>query len=327
MTSDNFIAQSNLGGAHADAAGKPTDNPSREAIEHWKVAANCFAEACRLKPDDFSFRLNYAETLMLLGRLEEAEREGMIALPLTRARTEELLWKCLFLLGDVSRKRGQFLNAVAFYEDSLKLKDSWNVRVNLCLALDQASDRTQEAIDQLNEAVRLAPDKAFILGNLGTLHGKRGEWKLAAAKWQDAVALEPNSVKFRSGLAESLIALGQTDAAKVEVREALRLEPGWAATTNRIAWTLATHPDPRWRQPDSALRLSRLACLSADPTPPEFLDTMAVSAAAAGEFDLAVSTGERAIEVAVKARRPELASAISDRVRLYRDHQQYAPRK
>ena len=74
-----------------------------------------------------------------------------------------------------------------------------------------------------------------------------------------------------------------------------------------------------------AVQLARLACLSKDPPEPGYLDTLAAAYAAAGRFDDAVSTAQRAAELAAGGGNQTLAGAVRGRLERYRQHRTAGP--
>jgi hypothetical protein len=67
---------------------------------------------------------------------------------------------------------------------------------------------------------------------------------------------------------------------------------------NILAWTLATCPQANLREPAEAIKLSRKCCEITQFKQPAYINTLAVSYAAAGNFAEAVKTARRALEIA-----------------------------
>jgi len=77
-----------------------------------------------------------------------------------------------------------------------------------------------------------------------------------------------------------------------------------------LAWNLATASDPALRDPDEAVSLARRACELTGHGKPELLDTLAAAFAAAGRFDEAEKTAEKAEKLAEAAGSEALAREI-----------------
>jgi uncharacterized protein HemY len=91
---------------------------------------------------------------------------------------------------------------------------------------------------------------------------------------------------------------------------------------NNLAWLLATHPDPRHRDPREALALAERAVALA-PDDPAVLDTLGAALAASGRFAAAEGAAQRAAERAREAGRLALAADALRRAALYRSGQAY----
>ena len=101
------------------------------------------------------------------------------------------------------------------------------------------------------------------------------------------------------------------------LREALRLQPSWAAPMNTLAWLLATSPEPAIRSGAEALRLATGAVEITKGRDPNLLDTMAAAQAATGAFDQATQTERRAIAMISGSRADSLAAPMRERLKLY----------
>jgi tetratricopeptide (TPR) repeat protein len=92
---------------------------------------------------------------------------------------------------------------------------------------------------------------------------------------------------------------------------------------NHLAWNLATAPDPALRDPDEALSLARRACELTGHGKPELLDTLAAAFAAAGRFDEAEKTAEKAEKLAEAAGSEALAREIRSHLEMFRKGRSY----
>ena len=92
------------------------------------------------------------------------------------------------------------------------------------------------------------------------------------------------------------------DEAVGHYREALRINGDYVDALVDLAWALATSPDPAGRQPEEALRLAERGAQLTRPQTSVVLDVLAASLAAAGRFDEAIATAERAIALATAAK-------------------------
>ena len=94
---------------------------------------------------------------------------------------------------------------------------------------------------------------------------------------------------------------GRTREAVAQYREALRLNPNLAGALNNLAWVLAASPDDELRNGAEAVRLAERACELTHYGEPSFIDTLAAAYAEAGRFPEAVTTAEKAEQLATAA--------------------------
>ena len=85
----------------------------------------------------------------------------------------------------------------------------------------------------------------------------------------------------------------------------------------QLAWMLATHSDPRFRDGQQAVRWAEAICESTDFQAPLALDALAAAYAEVGQFDKAISTAQRALRVARSGKQPQTTRAIEGRLRSY----------
>jgi Tfp pilus assembly protein PilF len=91
-----------------------------------------------------------------------------------------------------------------------------------------------EAIPQLEEAMRLDPAHAEAHSNLGVAFSRRGRWVDAIELYRRALSLDPLQTQAYSNLGNALLQQGRTEEAIAEFDEGLRIDPADAqARTNR----------------------------------------------------------------------------------------------
>jgi Flp pilus assembly protein TadD len=89
-----------------------------------------------------------------------------------------------------------------------------------------------------------------------------------------------------------------------------------------LAWLLAARRAGGNGREGEAVELARKATELTGSTEPVMLDVLAVAYAAAGRFDEAMVTAEKALGLA-RATSPDLASAIQQRLELFRQRRPY----
>jgi tetratricopeptide (TPR) repeat protein len=103
-------------------------------------------------------------------------------------------------------------------------------------------------------------------------------------------------VQRSNRLAFLLVERGRYDDAIELYRKALQRRPGDPATNNSLAWALATHTDPKRREPAEALRLARKA-VAAAPKDANFLNTLGAAQYRAGAWKDAMSSLQAAVRL------------------------------
>jgi Flp pilus assembly protein TadD len=122
------------------------------------------------------------------------------------------------------------------------------------------------------------------------------------------------------------MALGQSGRpreAVAQYREALRLNPNLTGALNNLAWALAASPDDELRNGAEAVRLAERACELTHYDEPLFVGTLAAAYAEAGRFPEAVTTAEKAEQLATDAGLNKLAEKNRQLLELYRAGKPY----
>jgi tetratricopeptide (TPR) repeat protein len=109
----------------------------------------------------------------------------------------------------------------------------------------------------------------------------------------------PSVPEYKSELSETrecLVRLsdaaGRTEEANEYLEKAVRLNPGNAATQNKLAWRLATSLDPNDRDPERAVKLAQEAVELA-PTVADWWNTLGVAQYRAGKWQEAIAALQR----------------------------------
>ncbi len=116
---------------------------------------------------------------------------------------------------------------------------------------------------------------------------------------------------------------GRTREAVAQYREALRLNPNLAGALNNLAWMLATSSKAEFRDGTQAVQLAERACELTHYGEPLFLGTLAAAYAEAGRFPEAVTTAEKAEQLATSAGLTAVAAKNRQRLEFYRAAKPY----
>jgi len=333
----NPIAQNNLGKELADL-GK-----FEEAIAHCR-------ESLRLKPDNAEAHHNLGRALAAVRRTDEAIQQYRQALQLKPmpevhnnlgnalaavGKTDEAIaqfQEALRLkpeaeihnnLGDALAAAGRFQQAIEHWQEVVRLQPDHAVaHHNLGNALDLLG-RPNEAIDHFREALRLKSNYAAAHYNLGRVLPKVGRTQEAIEHLQRALDLRPDDAKTHYCLAHVLAGIGMAHEAIEHYRQALQRAPKFPLALQELAWLLATSAPQEGGDPARAVHLAQRARELVGHENAECLDTLAAAYAAAGRFDDAVLTAERAAQLAESSGQAVVAKNIQSRLELYRAGRPY----
>jgi Flp pilus assembly protein TadD len=195
---------------------------------------------------------------------------------------------------------------------------AWNAGVDL-----QRAGKMPEAIEQYEQALRIWPDNAEAHVNLGVILGQAGRNQEAVEHFEQAVRIKPDSAGAHNNLGLALSRLGRTQEAIGQYEQALRIKPDDPKVQYNLAWLLATSAPEEAGDPVRAVALAERACKRMDNREASYLDTLAAAYAAAGRFDDAIATAQKAIELARADGQPNLVGKIEGRLQLYQGGRAY----
>ncbi len=225
-------------------------------------------------------------------------------------------------LGNVLVKLGRPSDAISHLREAIRLglDDPF---VHRTLARAQQRQELEKAVLQLEEAVRTNPEDARARMNLGFALGKAGRPAEAAEQFQAALQIQPSNADTSFHLGVMSGQAGHHERAIAAYRNALHLRPDWPLATRELAWLLATGPDESPAASAEAVKLAESVCSRAGYRDPVNLDTLAAAYASDGQFEAAVRTVTKAIELAREANNRTFAEKSLKRLELYQAGRPY----
>ena len=227
-----------------------------------------------------------------------------------------------YLASDLA-KSDQNEQAIDHYLESLRLNaDQPDVHCDLADLLANQG-RAGEAIAHYQQALKLRPGYPNALNNLANTLVRQGRLQEAIRYWQQAIRLNPNEAMLHGNLGRAYLLVGDPEKAILNFEQALKLKPDYISILNKLAWVLATSSNPQYRDPNRALAIAERGYKMTGYGAPELVDTLAAAYAAAGRFDEAIRSAQRALQLAELSKQTELAAKIRNRLDLYQQQKPY----
>lgn len=263
-------------------------------------------------PESDELQISLARAYLELGRLQEAERAFAASLrSLPDAPTQ------LAGLGESLRLQGRLDEAMAAYSRAVAIDDRQEEAIRGMTLTHAAAGRMQEALASAQRHVEIAPDSPNALVNLAGLSMQGGALDQAVPLLERALEIEPANPIALATLWQLLMTMGRQAEAIDVLRRAVALHPDDATLICPLCWFLATSSDDSIRSVDEALEFGQ-RCRDANPQWPNAWDALAAAQAAAGRFDDAIVSAERAIELARQAGDQRLVALVESRLARYR---------
>lgn len=181
-----------------------------------------------------------------------------------------------------------------------------------------AKGKKREAMMHFQNSLRIEPNQAPIHSSLGVFFLELGQPEKSLAHLQQAVEIEPEFADAHYNLGNTYLQMGQVKEALAHYTRALEIDPDDTEALNNMAWILATWADPLVRYGAKAVELAQRADSLTRGKNQVIAATLAAALAEAGRFAEAVSTGERAFQLANAEGNTSRADSIRAQIELYR---------
>ncbi len=281
-------------------------------------AAASLERAVRIDPSYANARTNLGNVLARLGRLEEAAEQYRAALKLRPESPEDHS-----NLANVLMNQGKSAQAREHLSLALKLNPRFAEAHNSMGILLAGEGQLAGAVEHFRAALRAKSDFTAARMNLATVLSRAGQTEEAVAEYRGLLRDGPASAQLYYLLAITLAQAKKGREAIRVLRDGIEKVGDDPKLNEYIAWLLATSPDPAVRDGGEALGFAKRAADSKMGTDPSSLDTLAAAYAEQGRFEEAVATAEKALDLARKQARQDLAGPIEQRLLLYRAGRPY----
>ena len=216
-------------------------------------------------------------------------------------------------LGNALFQKGQMDEAIAHYQAALAIQpDHAKAHYNLGNALAGQS-KLDEAIVEFQKALAIQPDQPEVLNNLATALLRNGQVDEAIIQFRKTLAIQPGLAGAHNNLGAALFKKGQVNEAINSFQKALAIQPDSGDAQDnlaRIAWLLATSPDPSVRNGTKARELALQANQLSGNQDPMILRTLAAACAEMGRFSEAIAISRRAMQLASAQNNVTLAASL-----------------
>ena len=285
-----------------------------EEQRHFEEAVSDFQNALSIQ-NTGEARYNLGNALLLEGKTNEALAQFQIALGLTpKLRDVYTSW------GQALMDQGKAEEAERLYRQAIEQNPEFSLtHFKLAVALE-ARNKKAEALEEYAQAARLGlNDPGFFL-RFGSLLNREGKFAQAESYLTNATALKSDLPNVQFELAVAQQNQGKLAEAMRHYEAVLARNPDHPESLNNLALIYATATNAGLRSPKMAISLATRASTGAGDKNPRFLDTLARSYAAEGDFLQAAVWENKAVEQARASGNPELLRELTARHALFQQH-------
>ena len=282
-----------LGGAEAAA--------TQKYLGEWRNTISLYEYMLSLTPNSPPLHYDMANAFEKQGKMDEAishyNRVLAIELKTPKSVPPDFYIAAHFNLANTLKSKGRVEDAIYHYNQAI----GYYRRVMLLEPNKQ----------------KISVELAKALTNLANAYSEQGKSQEAIKCYREAIQFNPNSTIAYSNLGWELKNAEKLDDALVCFRKALSLNPKMVPILVGMAQILATCPDPQNRQPDNAVDFALRAAELTGYRETAVLEILAEAYAAAGRFDRAVETAQKALDLAVSSRDDIMVNHIREQLKQY----------
>jgi predicted O-linked N-acetylglucosamine transferase (SPINDLY family) len=193
-------------------------------------AAELIRRAISLRPGVVDFHIDLARICFSRNQFPDAVSSYRRALELDPFSSPDTHFELARALAAI----GENASAIEHVEITLKSNPTPDAMA-LLGGLLLTSNRVQQAVDRLQKAVELAPDRADLLSTYALALQHRGDFDLAESNYLKALKLKPDFAEVRNNFGYLLILRRQLPRAIEELKEAVRLKPVYPQAHHNLA--------------------------------------------------------------------------------------------
>jgi tetratricopeptide (TPR) repeat protein len=205
-------------------------------------------------------------------------------------------------LGQTLSVQGHIDEAVDYYNTALRIKPTHEGAHNNLGLTFALHGQWEQATNHYAQALQTAPTNGDIHFNMAIAQLMLGHPTDAIAHLDATLRSNPRHALAHKAMGDALLALQRSAEAMPHYREALRLKPDYAEAMDRLAWILATNPDPALRNGKEAVQIAEAACRLSGYEDPGMVMTLSAAEAELGDFKRAIELARQAETVALARR-------------------------
>lgn len=175
------------------------------------------------------------------------------------------------------------------------------------------------AIEVFSDLIEMIPGDVEAYNYRGVARAYQKDYDGAISDYTTALKLKPDYAEAIHNRGFAWVKKGYLQKALADFSRAIELDPQFPHGYNSKAWILATSADPQFRNGKEAVQLAEKAVAIAETV--DSLDTMAAAYAANGQFEQAIASQKKAIELVVRQDRASEMDAYLDHLVKYKAHQ------
>jgi len=175
-----------------------------------------------------------------------------------------------------------------------------------------------KAIEAFSEAIDMIPGDVEAFNYRGIARVYQKDYDGAIEDYTMALKIKPGYAEALNNRGFAWVKKGNIEKALVDFSRAIELDPYFLDAYNSKAWILATSSDKRYRNGKQAVELAKNAVKIAETL--DSLDTMSAAYAANGQFDEAIASQKKVIELVVRQNRTDEMDSYLDHLVNYKAH-------
>ena len=291
---------------------------TRVQVRYWQNGITLFEHTLKVTKDNAPAEYHYGYALLDEGRFDEAIEHMSKSVQLRPTSLDARRGLGIALL-----KKGKCDEAIECFNEILERNKDYAAAYYYLAIAAGIQERYEDAIKNLEAALKIDP-------KYPDAHSRMGAMLLATGKTDEAFLYLNKALQTDSDPTEAYInfgkvyyQLGRYELVIENWTKATRLHPDRTDILNNLASVLVEREEITSEDAIKAIEYAQRACELTGYKEAGFIDTLAFAYAAAGRFEDAVTTANKALDIAKAASQKELAIEIEKRIELYKSGRRY----